>query len=136
MQNTGKQQNTRRDARFVQRMLTFSRMISISEYFIPFTSIGISLKRKKKKDKETHYYSDEIISSLNQSLLWEKVSTYWTKWPERASLQMGCSASVSQNSQASRATFSSGSCVRWSIYWKKTQQQVIKKMRKRQPNIV
>lgn len=29
---------------------------------------------------------------------------------------MGCSASVSQNSQASRATFSSGSCVRCSMY--------------------
>lgn len=48
------------------------------------------------------------------------VSTYWTKWPERASLQMGCSARVSQNSQASRATFSSGSWVRCSIYWWKT----------------
>lgn len=48
------------------------------------------------------------------------VSTYWTRWPDRASLQMGCSASVSQNSQASRATFSSGSWVRCSMYWWKT----------------
>lgn len=31
---------------------------------------------------------------------------------------MGCSARVSQNSQASRATFSSGSWVRCSMYWK------------------
>lgn len=44
------------------------------------------------------------------------VNTYWTKWPDRASLQIGCSARVSQNSQASRATFSSGSWVRWSMY--------------------
>lgn len=33
---------------------------------------------------------------------------------------MGCSASVSQNSQASRDTFSSGSRVRWSMYWRNT----------------
>lgn len=44
------------------------------------------------------------------------VNTYWTKWPDRASLQIGCSARVSQNSQASRATFSSGSWVRCSMY--------------------
>lgn len=44
-------------------------------------------------------------------------STHWTRWEARTSLQMGCSASVSQNSQASRATFSSWSWVLCSMYW-------------------
>ena len=45
--------------------------------------------------------------------------TYCTKCPESTSLQMGCSARVSQNSQASKATFSSGSWVRWSMYYRR-----------------
>lgn len=53
--------------------------MSISEYFIPRTRIGIN----------------------------------FGKCGFRASLQIGCSANDSQNSQASRATFSSGSCNTW-----------------------
>lgn len=48
-------------------------------------------------------------------------STHWTRCPDRASLQMGCSARVSQNSHASSATFSSASCVRCSMYCRETQ---------------
>lgn len=36
--------------------------MSISEYFIPFTRIGISLK---KRDRQPHYYTDEIRTSLD-----------------------------------------------------------------------
>lgn len=52
----------------------------------------------------------------------KKKVTHCARCPERASLQMGCSASVSQNSQASRDTFSSGSCVRCSMYCGNSQQ--------------
>lgn len=52
-------------------------------------------------------------------------STHWTRCPDRASLQMGCSARVSQNSHASSATFSSASCVRWSMYCRETRISLI-----------
>lgn len=42
--------------------------------------------------------------------------THCTRWDVSTSLQMGCSASVSQNSHASNATFSSLSCVLCSMY--------------------
>lgn len=65
---------------------TFKRMMSISEYFIPLTSIGTS----------------------------------WSMWGPRTSLHTFCSASDSQNSQDSRATVSSSSCVRSIMYCRST----------------
>lgn len=51
--------------------------------------------------------------------LWfSKHDTHCTRCPDSISLQMGCSAKVNQNSQASKATFSSGSCVLCSMYCK------------------
>lgn len=95
--------------------LTLRRIMSISEYFIPFTRIGISLKRSIRL--LFHSYNSIFTPLPSQCPTnFKCVSTYWTKWPDRASLQIGCSARVSQNSQASRATFSSGSWVRCSMY--------------------
>lgn len=59
--------------------------------------------------------------SLNENFKKEQYvsqlrGTHCTRCPDSISLQMGCSARVSQNSQASRATFSSGSWVRCSMY--------------------
>ena len=72
-------------------------------------------------DKHSIKHSAQICKATGtDSPLWYSRSTmtYWTRCPDSTSLQMGCSARVSQNSQASRAPFSSGSCVRCSMYWK------------------
>lgn len=44
--------------------------------------------------------------------------SYLDRCPQSTSLHTGCSAKVSQNSQASKATFSSWSWVLCSMYWK------------------
>lgn len=101
-----------------QKQLTFNRMISISEYFIPFTKIGISLYEGGEKIVPCVNKSYPSSSSQNTHSIKSRPRhhTHCTRWPESISLQMGCSARVNQNSQASSATFSSGSCVLCSMY--------------------
>lgn len=57
--------------------------------------------------------------------MYECVYSYWERCPHSTSLHTGCSARVSQNSQASKATFSSWSWVLCSMYWDKSKKNVI-----------
>lgn len=52
----------------------------------------------------------------NPALYIDDYKTYRLRYGERHSLHIDCSASVSQNSHASKATFSSLSCVRINMY--------------------
>ena len=60
------------------------------------------------------------ITSISEYFIpWTRIGTSLVRCGDNASLQIGWSANDSQNSQASKATLSSGSWVRINMYWSK-----------------
>jgi hypothetical protein len=60
------------------------------------------------------------ITSISEYFIpWTRIGTSLVRCGDNASLQIGWSANDSQNSQASKATPSSGSWVRINMYWSK-----------------
>jgi len=60
------------------------------------------------------------ITSISEYFIpWTRMGTSLVRCGDNASLQIGWSANDNQNSQASKATLSSGSWVRINMYWSK-----------------
>ena len=75
-------------------------------------SINASFHGNSKSSQATH----DLITLHSTRRGQHHHCCYLSRYGERASVQMVCSARVSQNSHASRATVSLASCVRSSMY--------------------